>query len=853
MQRFFHIFLCLSISLLASCQHEVRPITESNDELSLQAGYVPGKTIVKVSEELAQNIDSGEDVLEIFPGASVSRTFSHGGKYEERMKRAGLHLWYDVEFDESIPLTRASESLHQIEGVEFVEKLPVKKIHAATDLFNDPYLNKQWHYFNQGNVLTGLQVGCDINVLPAWERGIKGRDNVIVAVIDGGVDVNHEDLKDNLWQGYDEKGNVIHGYDFVYDSYTIDADDHGTHVAGTIAAVNNNGIGVSGIAGGDAALGIKGAQIMSCEILSGTKGGDEHAAIVWAANHGAVIAQNSWGYILDQNSNMTDTPKIIKEAIEYFNQYAGCDENGEQLPDSPMKGGVVIFAAGNEGVSKAYPASYSGCIAVSSVAGNYKLAYYSNFGSWVDITAPGGDLSKRQGVYSTVKGNSYDSYQGTSMACPHVSGVAALILSEYGGPGFTREQLIDRLLKTASDISLPADEMGAGLVNASAALARYGEDLPFVPAYGRTEELSSSTVILKYIMPESNNGVECRSMDLFFDTAAFSEPSESLNKRSMSLTKAQPGDTVSFTIDGLANDTKYYFSVRSYDALGNASALSENIQFTTRENLPPVIDAVDGTEHSFKQYMTARLIFNITDPENQLESVVYENATDHDSLNGEAGKYVLTIDASKISAGTYSSKITATDIFGKTAECQVKFTVEENVAPVVSALIENVIFGATSKSEKITLSDYITDADGESLLYDVTLSDESSVTVSIASGVLTLKSVGYGETSVTVKAIDAMSKSVQTSFKVLVRDSSKAYDLYPNPVTEGKMYVRSSQNETVDIQLIGTSGAVVYSSELTADPFDPALVDMSSVLPGAYKVKVTDKSGKVFTQNIVKL
>ena len=122
-----------------------------NDELDQQSSYVPGKTIVKVNEELSQLIESGDDVLEIFPGARVSRAFSHGGKYEERMRRAGLHLWYDVEYDESIPLTRASESLNQIEGVELVENLPVKRMHAATDIFNDTYLNKQWHYYNQGN------------------------------------------------------------------------------------------------------------------------------------------------------------------------------------------------------------------------------------------------------------------------------------------------------------------------------------------------------------------------------------------------------------------------------------------------------------------------------------------------------------------------------------------------------------------------------------------------------------------------------------------------------------------------------------------------------------------------------
>ena len=92
MKRFFHISLYLSIALLASCQQEVRPVPENSGQLSSQVEYVPGRTVVKVSEELAQNIDSVDDASEIFPGAKITRTFSHGGKYESRMRKSGLHL-----------------------------------------------------------------------------------------------------------------------------------------------------------------------------------------------------------------------------------------------------------------------------------------------------------------------------------------------------------------------------------------------------------------------------------------------------------------------------------------------------------------------------------------------------------------------------------------------------------------------------------------------------------------------------------------------------------------------------------------------------------------------------------------
>ena len=853
MKRFFHISLYLSIALLASCQQEVRPVPENSGQLSSQVEYVPGRTVVKVSEELAQNIDSGDDASEIFPGAKITRTFSHGGKYESRMRKSGLHLWYDIEFDESVPLTKASESLHQIEGVELVENLPVMKVQSATDLFNDTYLSKQWHYYNQGNIVTGLQVGCDINVLPAWERGVKGKDNVVVAVIDSGVDLDHEDLKDNIWTGYDENGNAIHGYDFVYNSYLIDGNDHGTHVAGTIAAVNNNGIGVCGVAGGDAALGIKGAQIMSCQIFSGSNGGNAHEAIVWAANHGAVIAQNSWGYLKEDNPNLNDTPKVLKDAIDYFNQYAGCDENGEQLPDSPMKGGVVIFAAGNEGVAQGYPASYPGCIAVSATTGSFGLAYYSNFGSWVDIAAPGGDLSRRHGIYSTINDNSYDSMQGTSMACPHVSGVAALIVSEFGGPGFTRDQLIERLLKTARDISLQPELMGAGLVDASAAVAHYGEVLPPAPEFAKAELTSGSSFNIKFIMPADNEGVECRSAELLYSSEPFTEITTSLQRIPITVSKVAVGDTLSVMLDKLALNSTYYCSAVGYDVFGNASALTENITLRTLDNQPPVIQALDGTEHTFKQFMQPRLQFNISDPENELGEVRYEEATAFETFYIQDGIYRIDIDAQKIPAGTYKSRIVASDVYSVEAECEITFTVEENNAPAASQPIENVLFNSKTKTKTVTLSDHFTDEDGETLKYSIQSSAESVAKGSVAKDVLTLTSIGYGMAQITVTASDALGKTASAVFTVVVRDGSNAYDLYPNPITDGRLYVRGAQSDEVDVVISGASGTVVFDGKVNPDPFNPAVVDLTGITSGVYNVKVTSKSGKSFSQNVVKL
>lgn len=836
--------------MLISCQQDAVTSGEVPADEAKMDHYVPGKAVVMVTEALAERLEAGQGT-ELIAGATARRTFSHGGRYEERMRKEGLHLWYDVEFDESAPLTKAGDDLSNIDGVEFVEYVPVMVFQDETPVFNDPDLRKQWHYRNAGNPVTGLVEGCDINVTPAWEKGIVGSEKVVVAVIDSGVDVNHEDLKDNIWQGTDENGKTINGYNAILGNSNINPEAHGTHVAGTIAAVNNNGIGVSGIAGGNAAAGIKGVRIMSCEIFEGDNLGNEADALVWAANHGAVIAQNSWGYL--PSNNLTDSPEYIKKAIDYFNTYAGCDEDGNQLPDSPMKGGVAIFAAGNDALQEGYPASYEGCVAVSSVAGDYELAYYSNYGDWVDIIAPGGDAAKGQEILSTIPDNGYGRMQGTSMACPHVSGVAALILSEFGGQGFTRQQLIDRLLKTAADISLPAKQMGHGLVDASAAVAHYGEHMPNIPEFAEYEELSGTALTLKYIMPEENEGVRCASVDLYWSEEPFEQVTESLSRITLKTVRMSAGDTLVFTVEGLSKNTEYHFAAASHDFFGYASGLSESVSVTTRDNLPPVIEALDGTEHTFRQYMWTKLKFRVSDPENALEEVRYENATSGEEFSHEDGLYYLIIDAKKIPAGSYASKIVAVDNEGKSAECTVSFVVEENIAPVQTSVMADLVFSSKSAAKTLNLSEYFKDDDGETLKYTVTSSDESVVKVSVAKENLTLTAAKFGETVITVTAEDAMAAKAVATFRVLARDGSREYDLYPNPVTDGKLYVRASEASEAELKIVGSSGAVVYESNVVPDPFSPAVEDISALLPGVYSVQVTGKSGKVFTQNIVKL
>lgn len=463
---------------------------------------VAGELVLFVDEETAdlwassaEATRSGSDALNAaiseFGATSIEPVFNMAINGAE--KRAyGLHRWYVAKFDEEANLEVVAEKFaaaREVKRVQYstalarpqVRAVPVSEsvaTRADGDMpFNDPMLELQWHYDNQGlqSLFPGAVKGEDINAFAAWKHETGNRD-IIVAVVDEGVKYDHPDLVDNMWvneaeksgqQGVDDDGNGVvddvHGYccsrgngnitwnegSFkVVDGITYwDGDvGHGTHVAGTVAAVNNNGIGVSGVAGGTGNN--DGVRIMSIQIFNGDSGStlaQNAKGIEYAADNGACILQNSWGYPLREGQTMSDNDyqsgfSVELSAIRYFVGKSNC---------SAMQGNIAIFAAGNDGKATAdYPGAYNEFIAVTAYAPDGLPTSYTNYKYGCNVSAPGGDLwvegrsYRYEGtVLSTLPsecidvntlapyGTDYGYMQGTSMACPHVSGIAALVLS----------------------------------------------------------------------------------------------------------------------------------------------------------------------------------------------------------------------------------------------------------------------------------------------------------------------------------------------------------------------------------------------------------------------------------------
>ena len=771
----------------------------------------PGAAIIKVDESLGTLLEKAgkeglvrtksELVDDAFGKIGVyefERVFPDAGEYEERTRREGLHLFYTVKYDKSVAATRAGEMLSAVDGIVKVET--PHKIKRRSVVPNDPYFKYQWDMINDKSLdifcsypsVPYTNKGADMNLAEVWEHYTTGDSRVIVNVVDGGVDINHPDLV-----GVVLPGGANGSKDFVGNSYRITPDDHGTHVAGTIAAVRNNGVGVSGVAGGDYAAGKQGVRIISSQIFKGNYGASDAQtanAVKWGADHGALISQNSWGWGADEDDDGIITeeelrnyksegiPEYLRAAIDYFIKYAGCDNSGNQKSDSMMKGGLVIFAAGNEDIDYDMVGSYDPVISVAAGTAGYTKAFYSNYGDWVDLIAPGGDgldtqtLSSRyfgdkdsyghsRGEIYNLQESTYTYMSGTSMACPHVSGAAALIVSAFGGPGFTNTEAKKALLDGANYQIVQGKQVGGWVdVANSFRIAGHGSFVSPSIVRGISVEPGKKALIIKYEIPDDPDEDKAAGVICLISTHKDMVASSTATYTQSDVTRfvwetgdAAVGDEVTKYVDGLRHGTTYYIGFIAYDKSNNYSDLSEIVSGTTLPNHAP---------------------------------------------------FVKTTPADQIIYGLNSSMdFDLTDMFG--------------------------------------------DVDEDELNYQVSTSDHDVTQVYLTGRSVKVIARGAGVTSLTVRADDG-DRQCSTKFQLMVKpNAADPVETYPNPITT-KLTIRTEAEAETYVRIVSSTGKVVYEATKTFSGFNPLSIDTTDLAPGRYSVTVK-YNGKVFHKTIVKV
>ena len=405
--------------------------------------FAPGEVIVAMEEPASQS-----DLRELNQENDAS--------IEEDLPRSDVNV---VDLPQDLTVTEAVQAYEDSPDIAYAE--PNFKLYPSAAP-NDPGYKDLWGLNNTGQ--TGGTADADTDAPEAWET-TTGSPSTVVAVIDEGIDINHPDLRNNIWSnpkeasgiaGFDDDNNGyvddINGWDFrgkpgdntVYDPdpLTGEGDEHGTHVAGTIAAEGDNGVGITGVNWD--------AQVAALKFL-GPDGGytsDAVEAINYAVAKDMPISNNSWGG--------GGKSQALEDAIK------GADAAGH----------IFLAAAGNDGTNNDttphYPANYNvpNVVSVAASGDTDKLASFSNYGATsVDLAAPG------VGILSTLPDNNYGRYSGTSMATPHVAGVAALIKSE--NPGLDDAGIKRQILEFAEKkTSLQNKVATGGRLNAGASVSQ---------------------------------------------------------------------------------------------------------------------------------------------------------------------------------------------------------------------------------------------------------------------------------------------------------------------------------------------------------------------------------------------
>ena len=477
--QFAHLRILLNLfitgfilSCLVSGVYAEELSDSDNSGFQTSAPYVPGEVIVKYKDGTIAALaaeGSGPVALEAL-GAEVAVDFSAGGLTNLQ----ALDITGPISVKEAIAELENSPYVAYAEPNYIISLSLPETDPAGPDEVgdfsalaypNDPKFSDQWGLSNTGQ--TGGTSGADISALKGWEI-TKGSDTIVVAVLDTGVDYTHPDLAANIWKnpgeipnnGIDDDGNGyvddVYGYDFINnDNDPMDDNGHGTHCAGIIGAIGNNGIGVAGVSWN--------VKIMPLKFLRADGSGDTAAAlnaIAYARRMGADIISCSWGG--------TAKSQALGDAIASTNALFPC-------------------AAGNEGsnndISPHYPSGFDSPQIISVAASDAKdgIPSFSNYGATkVDVAAPGDWIMS---TYPTALGHQYVKMKGTSMATPHVSGLAALLLSK--NPSQTPAEIKAKIMDNVDKLSAFAGKsVSGGRINIHKALGGGDSSSGVIPLPG---------------------------------------------------------------------------------------------------------------------------------------------------------------------------------------------------------------------------------------------------------------------------------------------------------------------------------------------------------------------------------
>ncbi len=896
----------VAMGCLGSCTNE--DIDVKNGENTTLSSYVAGndfdviRGVVRVQlnkeiadvlpteiglQALSEEMPQLQSLLKSIGAKKVTRVFPYNATFDKRHREAGLHLWYDIEYDPSYSLGSVAGQMSAVSGIIHVEELPkynlfdnnepaqiidFKPVRIGVPApYNDPELGLQWHYHNDGEKVLRSIAGADINLYEAWKK-TTGRKDVIIGISDGGVDYLHEDLAESVLinteelngtagKDDDKNGYVddIYGYNFAKNKAEMTAEEHGTHVAGTVAARTNNRIGVAGVAGGNGDAD-SGVRLLLTQIFDGStySSSGMAKAIVYQADNGAVISQNSWGG--NPGGSMVGSVKV---AIDYFIKNAGCDSLGNQRSDSPMKGGVVIFAAGNDGVEAiVYPAAYNAVVAVAATAPNWQFAEYTIHGDWIDISAPGGDGRFPNGkVYSTLPNNKYGYKGGTSMACPHVSGIAGLIVSHFGRQGFTNEECKKMLLGALRPVDINAvnpkkkGKLGVGYIDAARAL---DVDMKKAP-----KDIAKVNVTENYVdINLSWTAVEDEDDKTasFYEIYRSKEKIDASNYKSAELLVCNgmgylAGQEINYRVDNLELNTAYYFAIVSKDRWGYES---KPLFFSakTLANKLPVIERISGPQTiRLTGRESAVLKYKISDPDGHRMRTVLRGQTHGVTLERNEDELTITI-LSKAAFGKHTTSLVVIDSFDAETIETIEFETYDNNPPVLVKPIEKQYL-PQGQSFTYNLNEYFKDKDGHPLSYSLISYNKLYADVQIDGNTLKVNTKNKGVGAIEIRAKDSENAETRVSIPFQVVKDELVYQVYPIPA-HNELNVRLStdvNDANIEVRSI-PSGSLVLSKKVSIASNATAanrkiVLDVSKLSGGNYMLTV--KSGdKSYKQSFIK-